>query len=70
MGKECKRCDGTGSVECPKCDGNGYVERYTRVPILSDIIDSFDDDSTRPCEKCDETGKIRCPNCDGSGSID
>lgn len=71
MAKECLRCHGTGSIECPLCDGKGYKELYTKVPVLSILIDTFRDTSgdTRPCSKCDETGEIKCPNCMGSGTL-
>jgi DnaJ-class molecular chaperone len=60
MVKECKRCEGTGSIMCVKCDGeSGWIKVYGIEEVIY-----------RECDKCGDTGKQKCPNCGGAGEVE
>ncbi len=53
MVKECKRCNGTGSIDCVKCYGkSGWIK--------NEFID---------CDRCAGTREQKCPNCCGTGEL-
>ncbi len=58
--KECKTCQGTGTMTCLKCEGAGKY--YKHVYFIAKIVDNWE-----RCLECGGSGKVKCTTCKGRG---